>query len=97
MQMVMERKIGTAIRRLMGGLRGEEMHTPSMIMYASMLDVFYLIFINQRDECECLALVLPRVYSYLSLHFPFFILFFCFCCGGSSSGLEMKILPSALT
>ena len=46
MQMVMEQKTETAIRRLMGGLRGEEMHAPSMIMYASMLDVFYLIFID---------------------------------------------------
>ena len=44
MLIVMEQKTGTALHKLMGGLRGEDMHAPSMIMYASMLDVFYLIF-----------------------------------------------------
>ena len=78
MPIVMEQKTKTALRRLMGGHRGENMHAPSMIMYASMLDVFYLIFINQWDECECVALVLPRVHSYLSFHFPLFFLNFLF-------------------
>ena len=43
MQIVMEQKTGTAIRRLMSGHKGEDMHAPSMAIYASMLDEFYLI------------------------------------------------------
>ena len=74
----MEQETGTAHRRLIGGLRGEKMHAPSMINHASILDVFYMIFFNQRDECECLALVLPRVQSLFVLSFSLFLFFYFF-------------------